>query len=279
MNRLNQKSKDEQTSLHTKLHQAETSKKEYFRVKSLRKALGIIELLAQRPKMTLSELSESLSLTKSNIHRLVLTLKECGYLEQSPDGNKYSLSLKIFQIGCSLRNQFDFVSIALPFMENLASLSQETINLGIWYEDRVLLLEKILSPEQLRLDSPIGNSDPLHSTALGRCLLAGLSEVDLEIFLRSHTLDAVTRNTVTNPNVLRGIIRNTRKLGFAVDDEETLEGVYCIAAPIRIEHGRVVAAISISAPKFRMKDDKIEVLKNALIENTHSISLKIGYSF
>jgi DNA-binding IclR family transcriptional regulator len=146
------------------------------------------------------------------------------------------------------------------------------------YEQKVLYIEKIESPHYLKLDQPIGRTDPLHCTALGKALLSGLTDQEIEAFLRSTKLVPCTRKTITDPEVLDRVIRSVRREGYSVDLEELDEGIHCMGAPIRDVTKKVIAAISISAPAIRLTKQKIKKLEVPLIETSLEISKKMGYA-
>jgi DNA-binding IclR family transcriptional regulator len=198
-----------------------------------------------------------------------------GYVEKVPNSG-FHLSFKLFLLGNTIPEKNQLSEVARPYMTRLAELSQENVNLAILYETKALYIDKIESFHYLKLDQPVGRTDPLHCTALGKALLSGLSESELKAFLKSTSLVSYTRNTITNPTKLEGVIRNVRKRGYALDIEEVSEGIHCIGAPIRDHENRVIAAISISGPTIRLTKRKMEELKGPLINTALEISRKMG---
>ncbi len=239
----------------------------YFMIKSVEKAFRLIEILSEKGFANMSDLSRALDMTKTNVHRLLLTLRELGYVGVDSDGRRYFLSHKLFSLGCSVPERQAIVAQAYSKMEDLARITHETINLAILADDKALYLEKIPSPEYLRIDTPIGQNDPCHTTALGKVLLAGLSEEELHLYLeRQDPLQAYTKNTITDPKELVKALEKVRKLGYATDEEEILEGVCCIAVPIRDSQGNTIAAMSVSGPKVRMSKQKMDEIKYHLLQ-------------
>ena len=245
----------------------------YYRVKSVEKTLRILEVISQKGEVSLSELSRLTNLTKTNVHRLLLTLAENGFVISNKDGSLYRLALKLFVLGSSVNQNSVLIEIASPHLEKLSSLSRETINLGVLYNDEVLYLHKIHSTEYLRIDTPIAKTDPAHATALGKCLLASFDRDELASHIENiNPLKPLTKNTITDPLKLMWEVEEVRKNGFAIDREEVIEGVRCIAAPVKDRSSKVIAAISISGPSVRMTEDKTRKLKNPLLTAASSIS-------
>jgi len=145
------------------------------------------------------------------------------------------------------------------------------------FGQKVLYIDKIESPHYLKLDQPIGRTDPLHCTALGKVLLSGLSDQELKTYLKSTKLIPYTKKTITDPRVLEKVIQTVRREGYSTDLEELSEGIHCIGAPIRDLTGKVIAAISISAPSIRLTRQKIKELKEPLLEASLGISKRLGY--
>jgi len=249
------------------------NKSPYYRVKSVEKALKILEVISEKGEASLTELSQALKLTKTNIHRLVLTLAENGFVIRSRGGSKYMLSLRLFALAGSVNQRSTLVHIALPKLQKLSTLSSETINLGVLYDDKVLYLHKIVSNEYLRLDTPIANSDPAYATALGKCLLSSLDRDDLDSYIqRNIPFKALTRNTIKDPLKLIWKLEETRRNEYVLDIGEWLEGVNCIASLIKDEDGKGVAAISITGPSVRMTEEKIRKLKEPLLRAVKEVS-------
>ena len=247
----------------------------YSTAKTVQKALRLLEILGEKQPTRPSELVQLLELSRSNVHRLLATLREMGYVEKDFD-SRYRLSFKVFMLGNTVLGRNHLSDIAHPYMVRLAEISQENVNLALMYEQRVLYIDKIENPHYLKLDQPIGKSDPLHCTALGKVLLSGLSDHELEVFLRSNNLVPYTKKTITDPEVLVDAVRSVRKKGYATDLEELRDGIHCIGVPIRDHTDKVAAAISISGPTVRLTKQKMEELKGPLIETAAKISRKIG---
>jgi IclR family KDG regulon transcriptional repressor len=251
--------------------------KAYSTAKTAQKALRLLEILAEKQPTRPPELVKHLGLSRSNVHRLLATLLEMGYVEKDLD-SRYRLSFKLFTLGNSVLGRNHLSDIARPYMARLAEISQENVNLALMHEQRVLYIDKIESPHYLKLDQPIGKTDPLHCTALGKVLLSGLTDQELEVFLKSDNLASYTKRTITDPGVLAGIIRNVRKKGYATDFEELSDGVRCIGVPIRDNTTRVIAGISVSGPAVRLTKQKMEELKVPLVEASAEISKKMGFT-
>jgi DNA-binding IclR family transcriptional regulator len=249
--------------------------KSYSFAKTVQKAFKLLEVLAEKQPLKPADLLNHLALSRSNLYRLLETLTEMGYVHKG-GGNTYCLTYKIFMLGSSFLNLNQLTFMARPYMAHLAEMSQENVNLAIMYENKVLYIDKIESKHYLKLDQPIGATDPLHCTALGKILLSGLSDLEMQIFLKSTTFIPYTKNTITDPEVLAGVVRNVRTQGYAIDFEELSYGIHCIGAPIRDYTNKVIAAMSISGPSVRLTKLKTEELKAPLIESTVEVSKRMG---
>jgi IclR family KDG regulon transcriptional repressor len=248
----------------------------YTTAKTVEKAFGLLEALAEKQSSRPSELVHKLGMSRSNVHRLLATLERLGCVEKTLE-SQYRLGLKIFVLGNSDPLRKKLIEIAHPYMTRLAEISQENVNLALMYGGELLYIDKIESSHYLKLDQPIGKTDPVYCTALGKCLLSGMTEAEFRAFCKSMKLTRRTKKTITDPDALWMAIKRVKKNGFAIDLEELNEGIRCLGAPIRDFTGKVIAAISISAPAVRLARERIEGLKVPLIETSREISRKMGY--
>jgi IclR family KDG regulon transcriptional repressor len=250
--------------------------KSYSLATTVQKAFRLLEILGEKQPARPSEIVKQLALSRSNVYRLFSTLQEMGYIEKDID-LKYNLSFKMFILGNTVLRRNQLSDVAHPYMARLAEICKENVNLGVMYEKKVLYVEKIESPHYLKLDQPIGRTDPVHCTALGKALLSGLTDREIEAFLNSTKLIPYTKKTIIDPKVLDRVIRNVKREGYSVDLEELNEGIHCVGAPIRDVTKNVIAAISISAPAIRLTKQKMKKLEVPLIETSLEISKKMGY--
>lgn len=250
-----------------------------YPIKVLDKCLSILEtLLRNNSPMSVTEISESLGIYPSTVHRMLDTLKYWGYVEQDPDTQKYQLGLKVMELGMAKLHQMDLVKESSPYLKELVNQCNETVHLGVLEEGEVLYLAKEESSQTIRMVSYVGKRAPVHCTALGKVLLAYLPEEERGKILDKRGLPRLTENTITDEKKLERELCKVKEEGFALDREEHEKDVRCIAAPIKNHQGEVIAAISISGPAFRIDVNKQNNLKEALIQASKEISRRLGYS-
>jgi len=248
---------------------------------SIDEALNILEVFSvKNTELGVTEISKILKMNISTVHRTLLILKRRGYIEQDSQKGKYKLGLKVFELGCVFQNQTYLIEVAMPHLEHLTTLTNETINLAILDQNQreIVYIAKIDSPEVLKTDIRIGTRLLAHCTALGKVLLASLSKQKLkQIFPKEKKLPTYTPGSISTFAELKECLREVKSQGFAVDNEEFKTGVRCLAAPIRNNSGEVVAAVSIAGPASRLSLEKIEKLKSTVIEVSNRISDRIGF--
>jgi len=250
-----------------------------YPIKVLNKTFSILEILLKHDSaMNMTEISEKLGLYPSTIHRILDTLKYWGYVEQNTNTQKYQLGLKLLELGMAKLHQIDLVREVTPYLKELVKQYNETVHLGVLEEGEVLYLAKEESSQTIRMISYIGKRAPLHCTALGKVLLAYMSEEERKKILEEKELPRLTKNTITDKGELEKELDKIREQDFALDREENEKDVRCIGAPIRNYKGKVIAAISISSPIFRIDKNVQNNLKEALIKTTNKISKRLGYN-
>src|SRR5665648_547409 len=250
-----------------------------YPIKVLDKTFSILDILLQHGStMHMTKIAEKLGLYPSTIHRILDTLRHWGYVEQEPKSQKYRLGLKALELGMAKLHQMDLVREATPCLKELVNQCNETVHLGALDGREVLYLAKEESSQTIRMISYVGKRAPLHCTALGKVLLAHLSAEERKKTLGEKVLRRLTENTITDEEELEKELGKVREQGFALDREENAKDVRCIAAPIRNYQGKVIAAISISSPIFRIDKKAQNNLKGALIETSEKISKRVGYN-
>jgi IclR family KDG regulon transcriptional repressor len=218
----------------------------------LHKTLDILETIREtRSGLGLSELARAVGLPKPTAYRIIATLEGRGYLARNPAGH-YQMTRKLFDLQQNESEEQALMRIAPRLMEKLVASCRETVNLGILDAGEVVVISTLESPQSIRMTSKVGNRRYLHSTALGKVLLSGLSEKEVDRLIRLQGLPKLMPKTITTRDALSAELTLVRKQGYAVDNEENEPGGRCIATPIVGHDGRVLAALSISAPIFRM---------------------------
>lgn len=225
-------------------------------VQSVIRALEILELLDVEKELGISEISDMLGLEKSTVHRLISTLKHKGYVMQNSSNYKYSNSFKLFEMGNNVVERLGLRRQAQPYMEELAEKSHETVNLAIMDGKDIIYIDKIESPETIKVDLNVGKRLPSYCTGLGKAMLAFMPEGKVVDLLREETLIPYTKNTITDMEALINELRKIREQGYSIDNEEYVEGLVCVASPIRNYRGEAVAAMSIALPKYRIDEGK-----------------------
>ena len=249
----------------------------YFFIASVEKAFKVLELLAQKGEMKVSDVAGHLGANRANSHRYLATLKELGYVEQADDSN-YRLTYKILEIGLKFSGSLDILRLARPLMMERLARFNETVNLGEWTGRKIIHIDKIESQELLRLDLNVGTSAPAYCTGLGKAILAFLPEKDLEMYLDRVEMTAYTPLTITDRDRLLKEIEITRQRGFALDDEELAGGLRCVAAPVFNHKNFPQYAISIAGPASRMTDEVIREMAAEILEACAKLSRMLGMS-
>jgi len=247
-------------------------------VQSVVRALDILELLHKHQDLNISRISSMLGLDKSTVHRLLGTLRQKGYVKQDPETQMYSTTLKFFEMGLYSIDRKGIIRRAHPHLEDLAQKVKETVNLAVLDGINIVYVDKIASTEVIRADLGTGRSCPAYATSLGKAILSHLSESRVLRLLENVSFASLGPNTVKNLDEFMAQLRQARRRGYALDDEELIEGLACVGAPILNYAGEPVAAISVAYPRYRYAKDSAEerfIIQN-VIDTADRISKELG---
>lgn len=223
-----------------------------------------------------SELARRLGLGKSTVHRLLVTLAEQHLVEQDEFTGRYRLGLAIYDLGAAVATGLDLHEAIMPSMEQLRAATGETVQVAVLDGRHVVYIERLDSPNTLRLFLEVGRRNWAHCTGTGKVLLAYQSDVELETLLDGWELEPVTTHTITDHRALREALRDVRSQGYAHNLGESELGVLSVSGPIRDATSRVRAAISVAGPQQRMEPmlDKITL---AVLEMAALASRRLGW--
>lgn len=244
-------------------------------VESVRRALRVLSCFsAERPELGVTDVARLLGMHKSTIHRLLITLETEGFVYQTVTGT-YALSWKAFRIGSAVAAGDAIHEAVLEALRAVVAQTGETAHLGVLSDWQVLYVEKIDGSWSLRMPSAVGKTVPLHCTALGKTLLAGLDSAVAARLIFATDWPKMTDNTIIEPELLLNEVGTVRERGYAVDHEEIEEGLVCLAAPITDDAGATCAALSISGPSSRINrrlDESISAVQDA----SRTLSRRLG---
>lgn len=253
------------------------SKKANQPIKATETTFAILNALMELDGAGVTELADHLDLPKSNVHNYLSTLIQEEYVVK--DGHTYSVGIRFLELGAYARDRMDIYGIAKPEVEKLADGTGELANLLVEEHGRGSYLHRARGEQAVQVEAYTGTRVYLHSTALGKCILAFLPDERVDEIVATHGLPASTAKTVTTRDALDDALRDIRERGYAIDDEERLKGLRCVAAPILSNDDRVLGAVSVSGPTNRMKGERFErVIPEKLLETVNVIELNVTYS-
>jgi DNA-binding IclR family transcriptional regulator len=253
------------------------NEKKYNIIHSLDKGLYLLEMLEQAGSpMTLQQLWLKLKWDKATIYRLLCTLEKRGYVFRNPSSPEYSLGLKIYALYDSLIRNLDLQQITKPFLVSLVRHTKQAAHLAVPVGKSVVFIDRMSGSDILSVNTQIGSTEPLHCTALGKAYLAFLPIEEAEELL-AGPLARFTPRTMTAKNRIREELLKIKARGYAVDNEEYIDGIRCIAAPILNQHGSPIALVGISGPQNRVSLTDVKNFGDMLKKLALEISKKFGH--
>jgi DNA-binding IclR family transcriptional regulator len=247
-------------------------------LKVVAKTFRVIETLSEvKAAMHLSELARRVKQPKATVFRIVFTLKQLGYIEQDPSSETYRLSS---QLGWQTRNDIrgTLKATARPYLQRILGRFEQTVCLGILEQGQVLYVEILEGLRSIRNAATVNAYAPVHSTSLGKSILAFLKPGEAEAILKRKPLNKLTAKTITSTDLLMRRLAQVRKVGYAVDNEETERGARCVGAPIYDAHGTPFAAISVSGPISHITAERVPEIARFLIKASGEISRQTGFA-
>ena len=246
-------------------------------VQSLQRALRILRVLAESHEgLGLRDIAEIVGLPPSTVHRLLTTLESDRFVRFDANEAVWQVGVQAFVVGSAFARNRDLLRIARPHMRGLVDACGETANLYIEDGGEAVCIGQVESRHFVRAIARPGGRVRMHCSAAGKVLLAHRSEAELAEILRCHGLGRLTEHSIDRPAALRDHLAEVRRRGYAIDDEETAQGVRCVAAPIRDESGAVVAALSVSGPKSRLEDGRLAEVAAAVCRTARAVTAAYG---
>lgn len=246
-------------------------------VQSLSRALGLLEHLAAAERgISLTDLARRARLAPSTTHRLLATLEQQGFAELDTERGLWFVGVRTFVVGNAFLAHRDFIATARPFMRRLMEESGESVNLGILDEGEVVFLSQVECREMMRMFVRLGGRVPAHASGVGKALLAALSEAGVNDLLERRGLQRFTDNTIDAGAILREDLARVRERGYAFDDEEHAVGLRCVAATLHDELGDPISAISLSGPRARITDQRVDILGRLVRDTADRVTAALG---
>ncbi len=241
------------------------------------KAFNVLEFISSNQPVKPAFIAERLQLTRTNVHRLLATLMDIGYVTKE-DNRGYRLTFSVFKLGSRVPMSQDLRELAKPLMVDLGHLANENIYLTVLYGRMVIAIEEVKSSNPLSLNPDVTYTYPIHTCASGKNFLAYLSREESDKILLEDTLEVRTEHTITTLEAMHAELDRVKERGYATEIREFSSDLNSYSAPIFDYHGKVVANISISGPSIRATPEKLDGLVGPLLEITRTISQQLGRS-
>ncbi|RKD88013.1 IclR family transcriptional regulator [Halopiger aswanensis] len=241
-------------------------------VRAVETTIHVLEALKELDGASITELADHLELTKGTVHNHISTLQENRFVVK--EDNQYELSLRFLIFGEYVRNNNILYQIGEPEVQELADETGEIVHLSTEQHGLSMKLCKILGEDAVgeRFHSvKLQRPDYLHYTATGKAILAFLPQSRVERIVDEYGLAEMTDNTITDRSTLFDELAATRERGYSLNDQEEVDGVRAVGAPVRVQTGRVLGAVSVSGPVSRMQDDRFRNILPKKVKNTTSV--------
>lgn len=248
-----------------------------YHIPNLVRALGVIELLAGSPPMSISDIAEQLDIPQNSAFRIATTLRDFGYLDRDPSDKTYRLSRKFLALGYTVVEQEGLISKSLDVLHDLRDATGETALLGAMLHDGGVVLEQFVAEQPIKVSVQIGHRFPLHTAAPSKAMLAFLPDVMRVQLLGKCDFHRFNKNTIVERDALLEELESVKANGYAFDRSEEVEGVMCVAAPVFDYRGQPVAAIWITGPAQRLNDARVEQVIPMVVEHACRISKRLGH--
>lgn len=249
--------------------------KTYF-IPNLGKACQVINLVSNNANgCPLKEISRQLAIPRTTALRITQTLLQSDYLVQKDD-KSFVLGSAIVQLGVKALDSFDIRGYARPILQALSADTDETSHLAVLTGTKSMLIEVCDSPHPIRIAARPGTLVDLHCSATGKVFLA-YSVADPATFCRQLALTSHTKNTHCTVEAVLAGIEETRRNGYALDEEEYMLGARCIAAPVVNAFGKTVDALGITASVHTVTKDKVATVAAKVKKAAAELSAKLGY--
>lgn len=246
---------------------------EEIKVKSLKKALDVLDCFtAKTPELGITEISTQLDLYKSNVHNIIQTFEQCGYIEKNPDNNKYHLGMKILELSYVINTSLGIHKIIHPFMSALSNEINEIVYFAIPKEGRILYLEGTYPTTSYSARSMVGETAEMYCTSLGKAILAFLPLKQQEEAIAAQSMTSYTSSTIQTRQQLTEELISIKERGYSLDNMEHEIGIRCIGVPVYKRDGNLIGAVSISGPSPRITNDIVEIYADKLKACSREIS-------
>jgi len=248
---------------------------------SVHKTFAVLEYFTvQKPEWGVTELAKEIGTNKSTVFRFLAQMQAIGILDKDNQTERYRLGLKLFELGNRVQLRTAFVEKTHPQLVSVAKSITETVHIAVLKNHQVFYIDKVESPQGLKIASHIGSYLPAYGIALGKVLLAFLPEEEqnksLDYIFNKNKTTAFTKNTINNKKQMQAELLKIRKRQYAIDREEYEIGLICVAIPIFNQKQQVVASLSASGPANRFKEAEVKNYVATLKKGALAIQEKIG---
>ncbi|WP_116654324.1 IclR family transcriptional regulator [Pelagibacterium sediminicola] len=228
-------------------------------VQSVERALAILSVLGDDEEgYRLTDLAQRTGLSISTVHRLLTTLEQHRFVQFDRSEGTWHVGRAAFRVGSAFVRQRNFVAPALPILRRLRDQTRETANLGVVDDGEVVVLTQVESREIMRAITRVGGRAPMVSSGMGKAILSTYGDNDVDAVIRRYGMRRLTEKAITVPSMLKADLAETRRRGYAVDDEEYVVGLRCVAATVYNHQAEALCAISVSGLTARVTEDRVE---------------------
>lgn len=248
-------------------------------IQSLARAFNILEILADYPRgLTLTELARLVELSKSTVHRFLVSLGDSGYVYKESSSGKYRLTLRMFEVGGKAVHSLNILEIARPLLDHLAEVTGETIHLVLHDGVNVVYIYKYnIVAAAINIGSETETCFPIYCTGVGKAILAHLPPEEIADIWKNSNIVRYTENTITDYDDMLAELARIRRYNYAQDNEEHERYISCIAAPVFDYSGRPRYALSITAPTVRISETRRQEFIRLVQKVSMEISSLLGF--
>ncbi len=245
------------------------------RIQVLERAMHLLTAFDEdHQEMGVTELAEQLGLHKATVHRILRTLEREGFIQQNGENGRYHLGWQLIPLGTLALQHFDLRRLASDLLQGLLEEHQETVDMAIYEAGEMYYIEVLESPQPVKIAARPGRGLPIHCTATGKAFLAFAEPEEVEKIL-SGKLRRFTPQTITDPDLIRREFEEIRSKGYATSREEYEAGITAVAAPIFNRKGKVEAVIAIPGPSYRIPDERLIVLGEAVCSAARTLTARL----